>query len=441
MDKLKSSQNLYILAIFSVFMIVFGSLGTIMSSDSSDYILKSIIRSPLYPLFIDFIKSMFGSQNYSPLAIIQLFLGFFACYRMVRTLQDIFKFNNIVFIILFLLHLTPYGFLFGNTLLSEGLAYPLFLLAMQAFFKGLLRKNMKALFFFVLFTSLLILTRRQYLFLYVVGFIAYVYIILFWEKEPRKEPRKELGEEPREGHRLKNYFALTLLLSIIGTNLLERSYHYYYNDKFTPVPFVGFQLITMPLYLSSEEDLHIFKDKTEASIFKEAQIYMKEKRCNASERWSKNQHPEFNHFYMNYNNVCWHSLSPALSNNHINDWNVKDNLLNHMAWQLIKADWKRYVSLYLRNVIHGLGGYYLFFLIFFTFVASLHFHIKNKDTLSLALFFVILISYGNYFLVAFFEPAMTRYTFSTNIIMISLFIVGILNALKLYGEKQVAERG
>lgn len=394
----------------------FLSKGSIMSADSLSYIQKEITRSPLYPLLIGFLQTLFGSQAYTVLVAIQLAFGFYTCFLMASFFQKRFKLNSFYFLFFLLITLTPYTFHFGNTVLSEGLAYPLFLLSCKFLFESVMDKDNKRFYWFLIMLSLLILTRRQYLFLYIVGIIAILYLSIYSKKFSKTQ-----------------WVSLTLALvgSVFITDFLERSYHYYYNGKFTTVPFVGIQLMTMPIYLSTPKDANLYDDKEARTIITESSKLMSEKRCNASSVVSENESPEYWHYYVNYNNVSWGSLSKAVATAYPDhwDWVTIDKKLVSMYWPFLKVHWKRMSSLYIRNVIQSMGGYYLFIFIAFVFVSSLYFHHRNRDNLSLGLFFVVLITYGNYFSTALVEPAMTRYTFSTNILLVIMLMIAIAVAL------------
>lgn len=415
------NKNAKLLAaiILATLFLYFLRLGPIMSMDSQSYIQKELIRSPLYPLFINGIEIIFGKGNTIFLVIFQLLFGFFSCYRMAAFIQKAYNLNGIFFLIILSLLLSPYAFYFGNTILSEGLAYPLFLLTVQLLLQALLYKKFRAYGYAIFFLTLLVLTRRQYLFLYVVSFLVCLYLWYYVEK-------KRL---------LAKLSLLFILVSSIGvTDILERSHHYYYNGYFTTVPFVGMQIMAMPLYLSSDKDASLFTDPTEIKVFTETKRIMKENKYDSTTLWKENEGPEYCHYYMNYNNVTWGSLYQALLKNNIKNWVEIDKILIHMTGPLFLQHWQRITSLYLRNIIHSMGGYYNFIFIFFAFCCSAYFHYLKKDPLSLGVFLAILISYGNYFSVAIVEPAMTRYTFSTNIILTCMLIVTVYYAFRNYHQ-------
>lgn len=394
------------------------SKGVIYSADSQSYIQNEIIRSPLYPLLLNGFEWLFGKGNFYCLPLFQLSFGFLACYSMASFVKKVFVLPNILFLVILGMLLSPYTFYFGNLILSEGLAYPLFLITVQLLFGSFLyEKHRFARYGFFLFTlSLLILTRRQYLFLYVVASLALIYQLYY----------------VRGSMRSKMLLVLALITTISSTYLLEKTYQYYYNGHFTTVPFVGLQIMTLPLYLSSDKDIGLYSDPKEVSIVSSARRILKENRYDTGFLWKEDEHPEYHHYHMNYNNVSWGTLSRALSENGVRDWMEIDTILKRMYPPLMKAHWKRAASLYFRNIVNNMGGYYNFIFLMVTFLTAGYFHMKYRDKLSVSVFLAILMTLGNYFLVALVEPAMTRYTFSTNIILMSMLITASYYALRNY---------
>lgn len=392
--------------------------GVIYSADSQSYIQNEIIRSPLYPLLLNGFESFFGKGNFHFLPLFQLSFGFLACFSMANFIKKIFKLPNSLFLVILGMLLSPYTFYFGNLILSEGLAYPLFLITIQLLLGSLLHKEHRFTRYgsFLLFLSLLILTRRQYLFLYVVGFLVLIYLFYYIK-----------------GSMLTKISLLfAFVATISATHFLEKTYQYYYNGHFTTVPFVGLQIMTLPLYLSSDKDIGLYSDPREAAILSSARRILRDNRYDTGFLWREDEHPEYHHYHMNYNNVSWGTLSKALSENGVRDWMEIDSILKSMYPSLIKAHWKRAASLYFRNIVNNMGGYYNFIFLWVTFLIAGYFHIRNRDKLSMGVFLAILMTFGNYFLVALAEPAMTRYTFSTNIILISMLIVASYYACRNY---------
>ena len=74
----------------------------------------------------------------------------------------------------------------GNKILSEGFAYPLFLLALGHLLTALVQRRSRGFWFFFLFTGRSVLNRPQFLFLYPVGIAAVGWACVAWGQWKRR---------------------------------------------------------------------------------------------------------------------------------------------------------------------------------------------------------------------------------------------------------------
>lgn len=438
------SNHLKYLFLFSiVFLFAFLiSSGVVIDTDSPSYITKGLFRSPLYPLLIGASETLFGQGVYLPIIIVQLALLLLSSFQLSQILEKHFKLPVWLFgLILWTLN-APYATKWGNFLLSQGLAYPLFLFSVNALLKTIFHQSLekkfelKKLIVFFVFITLLVLTRRQFMFMLVVGgcLILYKACLAFVCKNLNIK---------------KIFFALLLIpISYNTANIVERSYHYYYNRVFTTVPFLGIQLAVAPFYLAKTADANLFSDPIQKQIFEKANQLL-QKNCTNAECEFENSVPPYQHYYMNYNNVCWGAIWPAaiqvidsLENQKIPDTKIAlkiDKNLIHMSFILIKAHFGKWLKLYISNIINNIGGYYFAIILGFCFLGSFYRAFKDKfeqsqkdsnktqtefiQKLSVGLWFAILMNFGNYTLVALVEPAMAVYNFYTNTVLTTFLLI------------------
>jgi len=283
---------------------------------------------------------------------------------------------------------------------------------MRSLLLGLFEKQIGHILWFLGLLTLLMLTRTQFIFMYVVALCALGYL-LFIQRLP---------------HRKIGIGILALVISFCSANLLERSYHYIFNNQFQTVPFTGIQLIISPLYLAISGDEEIFKDPLEKAVFLNVRKIIKDNKWDAESTF-QNQHPPYQHFLINYNH-CVEALMISLSNNRLQDYGMIDKTLVNMSLKLIVKNWQRWLRLYSGNIINNIGGYYFFLLLMIAFITSFFVHLRQKDFFSLGLFFVILTSFGNYTLVALVETAMATYNFYTNTVLLSFLIILVVGSLQ-----------
>ncbi len=389
------------------------SKGVVIDVDSPSYITKGFLRSPLYPLLIHLSQGIFGEGVLYPVIALQLFLLGWAAYQLTKQLEKYFEISPVTFYIVLGTLILPFCIKWGNFLLSQGLAYPLFLFSVSLFFQALFEKKSKPFIYSFIMLTLLILTRRQFMFMYVVFGAGILY---FWMIHHIKLRKIAL-------------LCFALLASFIAADLAEKSYHYAVNGHFTTVPHLGMQFIVAPLYLASESDAALFSDPIERAIFTESYKNMQEKCLNA-ECAFKGSHPPYQHFYLHYNNIGWGVLWPVAIQYTQGNLPKIDELTLKISFKLILNNWQRWVKLYLGNIVNNIGGYYFAFWLCLIFAVSFFSHLKNKDRFSIGLFFTILMTFGNYSLIALVEPAMAPYNFYTNTVLFCFLIILIMKYLR-----------
>lgn len=408
--------------------------GPWLQTDSQSYLTKSPIRSALYPLLLQLNTWLFPGQ-WGGLVFVQLALGFYSAYFTASKLKKLFALNHWLSSLLMILFLIPYygPLKFGNSILSEALCYPIFLFAFSYLLEGLFQRKTKSLLYFLGLTSLLILTRRQFLFLYPVFTCVLIY----------------LGVVHRKQFKL-SLLTIAFALSILGTHLLERTYQYFNHNHFTTIPFTGMQLIVAPLYLSTPNDAALFENTLEKIIFLEIQEKMQAKHLsyqtiNTSPHFNLTIYPQFlnlavyPHYFENYGPICWEVLFPVINeidennNLYLNHYD-RDTLLIKMALTLIQVHLKEYLALYISNIIFNLGG--LFPTLLFVLMAFLAFvyHCLRRDDLSLGLVVTFLLTFGNYFLIAIVEPILIRYSIYTNTLLLGMLTIALSIAFQ-HGKK------
>jgi hypothetical protein len=415
----KRSYGSLILALpFVLLFIVLWWQGPWLQPDTQSYLTKSPVRSALYPLFLQ-LNTWLSSNQWGGLLFAQLALGFYSAFFTASKLKKLFALNPWLILLLFVLFLIPYygPLKFGNSILTEAVCYPIFLFASTFLLEGLFQRKTKPLLYFLAFTSLLILTRRQFLFLYPAFTCVLIYLTVVHRK-----------------HFNLGLLTVTFVLSIVGTHLLERTYQYLNDNHFATLPFTGMQLVVAPLYLSTPNDVELFETTLEKTIFLKVQEKMQAKQLSYQ---AINTRPHFNlaiypqflnlvvypHYFESYGPICWEILFPILSEQGFKDLYEIDSFTTHMALTLIQAHFKEYLALYASNIIFNLGG--LFPTLFLGLIALLAFiyHCLKKDNLSLGILVTLLLTSGNYLLVAIVEPILIRYSIYTTVLSLAMLTI------------------
>ena len=250
-----SLENL-IYILISLFTLIFVlSQGAIYFPDSVGYLQMELFRSCGYPFFIAFNKYLFGENFISTLIFFQFLATLLASLFIVRSIRESVKLNKWLAIILFIGLILPIfsGIKSANLILSEAIAYPLYLFIIGNIVLGINLKQNKNFY--------LILVRGQFLFLIPILLIAVflTYDNIFFNK--------------------KN---LILIFSIIAVPFLAVSadiiFHKLRHNQAVTTPWTGLQVITIPFFVSDKDDYLVFENKDQQDYFKFVYAKLEEKK-------------------------------------------------------------------------------------------------------------------------------------------------------------------
>lgn len=436
------------IALYFVVFIYLVARGPIPAPDTGTYLNYSPLRSAVYPLILKANSILFGRENFYILYILQILFGLISVVKITTTLRKLFEIDNLTLFLMTLTFLLPYGpSKFGNYILTEGICYPFFLWAVSCLFEGILGKNpeqnLKELLKFLVWTVLLVLTRKQFLFLFPAYAIVIGYLWLYSGSWVNSSDSYVNTQKPAPNKRKSKITLLIIcfLISIVATNLLERTLHYIEFKRFSMVPFTGIQLIIAPMFLAEASDEKLFDDPLEKKIFQLSYAKMQENKFN----WQREDDSRFNsitlyHFLENYNNICWQTLAPILYNAGLDPYQ-SDALTLHMAFPLIFKHLGEYLLLMIMNVIFNSGGFYLtIFCASLTILAlAQHFlpktfgmpgYIEISKRLSLLWLISYLLSCGNYILITLVEPLLIRYTTYSETVQVAILLILAIYAFK-----------
>ncbi len=220
--------------------------------DSPGYIHFSPIRPPLYPLFIGLFKWA-GSYQLACVMWAQTLINcavlwYARCWlkqHMAMSELSIFVAYVIIVIMVFFV-----GQLI-TAILSEGLAFPLFIMAFLSLIESFYAYQIKKLLYLALWTALLVLTRVQFFYWYSM----FVLLIIWYGY-------KRIG--------LKNIIISIVILSgsVQASSLFNKSYHYLMYGSFVSTPSgLGELLIVQPLYLTNAQAERYFVDPVQKKYF------------------------------------------------------------------------------------------------------------------------------------------------------------------------------
>jgi hypothetical protein len=393
--------------------------GVVFSPDSDSYIAQSSTRIGLYPLTILLFQNIFKEYALQTLVVFQITFAIGVSCSLANVMKSTFNLPPMMHWILNFLFISPLLiWKSANDIMSEGLAYPLFLLSSYFLLKGISQKKIQDLCTFSFSIFLLSFTRQQYLFFYGIGLFSFLFL-LFFAKDFQK----------------KGTFFLSIILSLGSFFMVERAYHFIFHESFSQTPFTGSHLIIRPLYLATEESYKDFVDPKQRQLVKETVEEIIEKNIIDKEPHKR----EVDQYTLSFTPIAtvfvtlrskiWPAKSfngeDTQSDSHFKYLQEIDQQTISMSLTLIKNNFFNYLKSYIKDVIRGFGGYIFFF--FVLLMSILHFWNilwNNKINIMYVYFiFSMLMHLGNLTIICLLEPPLTRYTYSTSVLLISMLLI------------------
>ena len=230
--------------VFSLFLVF--KTGPINFPDSQGYLNMDIYRSLGYPSFIAFHKWLFGSKYMSLLLFSQFSLTTFSIFYLKNKIAYHLKLSQWSSLLVFLLLFVPvfYEIKVINAILSEALAYPLYLLLIANLLEFITKKHFKNIIYSSLLLLILIQVRGQFMFVVIVLILA----ILI----------SKTGNSYNKKHWISIITFVTIPFLSIG---IDVAFHKIKHHKATTTPWTGIQTASLPFYVSNKDDYKVLDTK------------------------------------------------------------------------------------------------------------------------------------------------------------------------------------
>jgi len=268
--------------------------GPVLIADSPTYLSPSPYRTPIYPLFLAALKFLSPGHFMGLAVFIQTALAMSGALLFCRALKARLGWNAamtlsayvLLLLPLFKIPLCPLGQEIGNTIASEGLAYPAFLGLCAAGLRALCEPAFRTLLPLAFACAFCAAIRPQLLFTYPLFLSA---VLTAWHKK---------AVAP-----LKLGTALLALLLFHGAFSLSQKIY----SGFSPNPFTRQQLLTTVLYVSGPEDAALFETSEDSATIKAVFSRIEELKAFAGQRHLF-QRSLAEHHEQSFNPICWLSL-------------------------------------------------------------------------------------------------------------------------------------
>ena len=413
-------QFLYVIVTFGLFVFCLSN-APLISPDSQGYIEMDIIRSAGYSVFLNIHKLIFKNYYLNAVVISQLFFCLFSIFFLLKSLSQTLQYKKEYLFLIFLILCVPiiYEHKIANSILSEGLAYPLYLLAIGTFLQASILNKFKFFYFAAFITFLLIQVRGQFLFLIPLFLICF---LLFEIKKLKA----------------KKYIVLITLLTCIPflSVFVDVLYHKIKHNQATTTPWTGVQIAAIPFFVSNKNDSLIFDEPNQKAYFN--LIYSKLEQKKLLLKFIPKE---------NYSTVDFYSERyVAIANGTINEEGEKffkpsfsinektilnNKMASSMTLPLIKKNFFKFCKLYFQNVIKGIGTSKYFILIIILLILSVLKWYESNDKNAKFIIIGSLALLGNVFIVAFAEPTIIRYVFYNDWILIAIVLLLFQNTFSI----------
>ncbi|WP_159021434.1 hypothetical protein [Formosa sp. L2A11] len=414
----KLSEKSFLISILCTFLIGFGIVlnrPITLSNDSEGYLNMVITRSASYPIFLDIMRSLFGSLFNIATITIQYLLGISAIYYCISTLKKHSKLETVWLLLLNVILLIPYLYnhKLANVFLSEALAYPLYLITVSLFLKSIFLSKVKPIVIALPVLLVLIQTRSQFLFLIP---IAIGILLWFWFEKKKLDHKWVL--------------VLLILFPIIST-VTDKTYHKLAHHHFVSTPWTGIHLLTPAFFVADAEDYTIYDSKIEQEFYKKTYLSLAEKHLNIHEFNTESNHTDALAIYVeHYPDIANYTILPTglqlVDTLKTNDEKLiaVDQLTKSMSIPLVLNNFKPWLKLYIKNFTYAFGNakytLLLFIILIFSFIKS----IKTKQIAYKLILFVSLLSLLNVALISIGMHTLKRFTFYNDwVLFLIVFIL------------------
>ncbi|SRX54781.1 glycosyltransferase family 39 protein [Aequorivita sp. CIP111184] len=420
--------NYILFGLFSISFVLILLKPIELLKDSQGYLEMSLIRSPVYPIFINVIEKIFGDYFLTAAVCIQFVIMSLAIFYLVVTLRKLYNIQSFWYLLLVLLLLSPalYEVNVSTRILSEALAYPLYLIIFSLFIKAFTETKTKPLLISFPFLLLLLLTRGQFVYLAVVGLLLALFIL--WKQK----------RVIRQSWIMVAFIALPFI-----ANFTDKTYHYVVHQHFVTTPWTGIHLITPALFVATESDESVFSSEEEKSFFLKIFKKLKENGLTLSSLDEKNS--ESTIFYIqNFTKIANGTVFNegryffGIPIDDAETFIKLDTLTKKMSLPLTLKNLAKWSKLYYQNFAYGLNGSRFVMLYLLLLIVALFsvFRIPSSE-----IKFILLgsaITLFNIGIIAIGMHTIKRFTFYNDWIL--FFIFFILIDLLLKKTKQYAAR-
>ena len=363
-----------IIILIAILTLLIYSSDPLIKTDSYRYIEGSIIDPPFLTVIISTLLLLFGTLK--SIIIVQTLLIGFSIIYFTRTISNLFNLDNFTKILVILIIFLP-TIKFYNYLLTESFGYSFSLLFVSFVIKLIYNFNIKNIFWTSIFVILLILLRKQFVFLYPLLLLIYFGIFIINKSK-------------------KTFINLTtsfLFIFLISNSLIflnkymdpENSNKKNYQNMVGYGPFYFTYIDSV--YISTKKDLQSFESEnikaTLTKIFEEMN----------NQKKLLEYYDGRGHFSSSFAAIRDYSQSPLIKLANQENTTVH-NLKKQISIKLIYINFEKYLYLLFKKFYDS--TWIFVFVPFLMMIAALIAFMKFKSKFSLLILFISFFSLANH---------------------------------------------
>ena len=420
-----SLKKIFVIPLFLITSLIYlFFFGVSTSPDSLSYITGDKVRTAGYPIIIQIFKMIFMDNGLLYLAYSQIFLWLYSSFYFSNEISKVFNLSNFFTVFFWLIMCIPLNPLdqFGNSILTESFSFIGLIWFLIFLFRTFQKDILSEYLILILILVLMQLIRPQMQFL--SFFLIIISFFLFFIKKKEKAW----------------FYIVCAFLSFLFSSNINKAYHYFKHDRFDSIPFTGIQIINLPLFTISKENItkiNNISNKRDILAMKEKLI--KNDPYNNQEIFEPSR--PINNFAASYNSIIGGAVYKVLHENYPEFTSYRnDNKLIELTKEIIFICLKyqpiSLIAAYTNNVVHlGFAGWIWFLLITSILFVCLYYFLKLKTKRLFILLSLFTVHYCNIILVSILEPVIWRYSFYTDL-PLTVIIVALISSTLLYSTEK-----
>lgn len=406
--------------------------GPVLANDSYSYLRMSVFRPAGYALFL-YCMRIFGEYQNIAIVVVQTMLNSAVIFYFLIFIQQRFI-EKAKYLLLFLPLILFFLFFIirPERILTESLAFPLFLLIAILVIDAILQNNYRKLLIASIVNVILVLVRGQFLLIFPFLFLVSLYIL--YREWDWKTVKKTFS------------LGLFIILSLLSTSFINKTYHYVVHDTFADTQ-MNMSFIMNAMYVSEKEDYKLFEDEQIQHIHQDVYNALFKNSLN-KDGFIQKIKPALNEEEQRRRELIYHYHENLLSIGSILDSEIisdrydglnqqefliqRTELFKILASEIIYAQLASYIYVNLADIyVYGFGGNGMYLLLFLTiYLITFIGLLKNNDMAGIIFLFQTAYLL-NFVLISLSNRVLPRYTFYYEFVLISLLIICFIQFFSL----------